>query len=148
MIIIGIIKAVLSQCIIMFYLMMSSISDITISGCLQCDSFWSNNYRIIIGILECKWNYKFFTEFYLLLLSKDYSTEGMSESQFKFLQHLREFGLVFQRKVSKHCTSFQENFCLHTNEKLDLPCFFAALLFLINCNIWYFFLAKSSVNAN
>ncbi|KAK2567068.1 General transcription factor IIH subunit 4 [Acropora cervicornis] len=31
-------------------------------------------------------------------LGKDYSTEGMSESQFKFLQHLREFGLVFQRK--------------------------------------------------
>ncbi|XP_013394189.1 general transcription factor IIH subunit 4 [Lingula anatina] len=31
-------------------------------------------------------------------LGKDYSTEGMSESQLKFLQHLREFGLVFQRK--------------------------------------------------
>ena len=30
---------------------------------------------------------------------QDYSTEGMSESQLKFLQHLREFGLVFQRKV-------------------------------------------------
>ncbi|KAL5011470.1 hypothetical protein ScPMuIL_010021 [Solemya velum] len=30
--------------------------------------------------------------------SKDYSTEGMSESQLKFLQHLREFGLVYQRK--------------------------------------------------
>lgn len=32
-------------------------------------------------------------------LLQDYSTEGMSESQLKFLQHLREFGLVFQRKV-------------------------------------------------
>lgn len=31
-------------------------------------------------------------------LGKDYSTEGMSESQQKFLQHLREFGLVYQRK--------------------------------------------------
>jgi transcription initiation factor TFIIH subunit 4 len=32
-------------------------------------------------------------------LGKDYSTEGMSESQLRFLQHLREFGLVYQRKV-------------------------------------------------
>ncbi|XP_067661083.1 general transcription factor IIH subunit 4-like [Haliotis asinina] len=31
-------------------------------------------------------------------LGKDYCTEGMSESQLKFLQHLREFGLVYQRK--------------------------------------------------
>merc|ERR1719494_1221961 len=31
-------------------------------------------------------------------LGKDYPTDGMSESQFSFLQHLREFGLVFQRK--------------------------------------------------
>nr|KAG5699839.1 hypothetical protein BaRGS_034613 [Batillaria attramentaria] len=32
-------------------------------------------------------------------LGKDYSTEGMSESQLRFLQHLREFGLVYQRKT-------------------------------------------------
>ena len=40
---------------------------------------------------------------------KDYSTEGMSESQSKFLQHLREFGLVFQRKVGLYtlCGSFE-----------------------------------------
>lgn len=31
---------------------------------------------------------------------QDYSVEGMSESLLTFLQHLREFGLVFQRKVS------------------------------------------------
>ncbi|XP_071657080.1 general transcription factor IIH subunit 4 isoform X4 [Patagioenas fasciata] len=31
-------------------------------------------------------------------LGKDYSTESMSESLLTFLQHLREFGLVFQRK--------------------------------------------------
>ncbi|KAL8575673.1 General transcription factor IIH subunit 4 [Nucella lapillus] len=31
-------------------------------------------------------------------LGKDYSTEGMSDSQLRFLQHLREFGLVYQRK--------------------------------------------------
>ncbi|XP_033929466.1 general transcription factor IIH subunit 4 isoform X2 [Melopsittacus undulatus] len=31
-------------------------------------------------------------------LGKDYSVEGMSESLLNFLQHLREFGLVFQRK--------------------------------------------------
>lgn len=32
-------------------------------------------------------------------LGKDYSVEGMSDSLLNFLQHLREFGLVFQRKV-------------------------------------------------
>lgn len=31
-------------------------------------------------------------------LGKDYSTEGMSEGLLTFLQHLREFGLVYQRK--------------------------------------------------
>ncbi|XP_052221725.1 general transcription factor IIH subunit 4-like isoform X3 [Dreissena polymorpha] len=31
-------------------------------------------------------------------LGKDYSTEGMSDGQSRFLQHLREFGLVYQRK--------------------------------------------------
>ena len=31
-------------------------------------------------------------------VGKDYSTEGMSEQQLVFLQHLREFGLVYQRK--------------------------------------------------
>ncbi|XP_029157028.1 general transcription factor IIH subunit 4 [Nylanderia fulva] len=31
-------------------------------------------------------------------LGKDYSTEGMSEGLLIFLQHLREFGLVYQRK--------------------------------------------------
>lgn len=31
-------------------------------------------------------------------LGRDYSTEGMSESLLLFLQHLREFGLVYQRK--------------------------------------------------
>uniref|UniRef100_A0A8C6MCX6 General transcription factor IIH subunit 4 n=1 Tax=Nothobranchius furzeri TaxID=105023 RepID=A0A8C6MCX6_NOTFU len=34
-------------------------------------------------------------------LGRDYSVEGMSESLLTFLQHLREFGLVFQRKVRK-----------------------------------------------
>ncbi|XP_049788283.1 general transcription factor IIH subunit 4 [Schistocerca cancellata] len=31
-------------------------------------------------------------------MGKDYSTEGMSEGLLVFLQHLREFGLVYQRK--------------------------------------------------
>ncbi|PSN55058.1 General transcription factor IIH subunit 4 [Blattella germanica] len=31
-------------------------------------------------------------------IGKDYSTEGMSEGLLVFLQHLREFGLVYQRK--------------------------------------------------
>uniref|UniRef100_A0A8C5G0B0 General transcription factor IIH subunit 4 n=1 Tax=Gouania willdenowi TaxID=441366 RepID=A0A8C5G0B0_GOUWI len=34
-------------------------------------------------------------------LGRDYSVEGMSESLLTFLQHLREFGLVFQRKVGQ-----------------------------------------------
>ncbi|KAK9507244.1 hypothetical protein O3M35_007148 [Rhynocoris fuscipes] len=32
------------------------------------------------------------------ILGKDYSTDGMSEGLLTFLQHLREFGLVYQRK--------------------------------------------------
>ncbi|KAF3834401.1 hypothetical protein F7725_025605 [Dissostichus mawsoni] len=35
-------------------------------------------------------------------LGRDYSVEGMSDSLLTFLQHLREFGLVFQRKVREH----------------------------------------------
>ncbi|XP_014784318.1 general transcription factor IIH subunit 4 [Octopus bimaculoides] len=32
------------------------------------------------------------------IFGKDYTTEGMSEAQLRLLQHLREFGLVYQRK--------------------------------------------------
>lgn len=32
------------------------------------------------------------------IFGKDYATEGMSEAQLRLLQHLREFGLVYQRK--------------------------------------------------
>jgi len=32
-------------------------------------------------------------------LGRDYSSEGLSPSLLIFLQHLREFGLVYQRKV-------------------------------------------------
>lgn len=39
---------------------------------------------------------------------QDYSTEGMSENQLLFLQHLRELGLVFQRKV-KFFQSWKDN---------------------------------------
>lgn len=35
----------------------------------------------------------------LFIYWQDYSTEGMSEKLQVFLQHLREFGLVYQRKV-------------------------------------------------
>lgn len=35
----------------------------------------------------------------VVCMRQDYSVEGMSESLLTFLQHLREFGLVFQRKV-------------------------------------------------
>lgn len=33
-------------------------------------------------------------------LGRDYSSEGLSENMLTFLQHLREFGLVYQRTVS------------------------------------------------
>ncbi len=38
--------------------------------------------------------------------------EGMSESLLTFLQHLREFGLVFQRKVS-HQVKVPTSFILY-----------------------------------
>lgn len=37
-------------------------------------------------------------------LGRDYSSEGLSENMLTFLQHLREFGLVYQRTVS--CTTY------------------------------------------
>ncbi len=36
---------------------------------------------------------------YVNILFQDYSTDGMSQGLLIFLQHLREFGLVYQRKV-------------------------------------------------
>lgn len=33
-------------------------------------------------------------------LGRDYSSDGLSQNLLTFLQHLREFGLVYQRKVS------------------------------------------------
>ena len=47
----------------------------------------------------CLCNHVYLSESLVLFVMKDYSTDGMSDSQSKFLQHLREFGLVFQRKV-------------------------------------------------
>ena len=44
--------------------------------------------------------------------SQDYSTVGLSQGILKFLQHLREFGLVYQRKVSRfapNVVSFQNH---------------------------------------
>lgn len=38
---------------------------------------------------------------------QDYSTENMNEGQQRFLQHLREFGLVYQRKVKFVCNYFR-----------------------------------------
>jgi len=35
----------------------------------------------------------------VVVVTQDYSTEGMSDGLLVFLQHLREFGLVYQRKV-------------------------------------------------
>lgn len=35
----------------------------------------------------------------IINFTQDYSTDGMSGNMLVFLQHLREFGLVYQRKV-------------------------------------------------
>lgn len=48
-----------------------------------------------LNLVECL---TFLFQLSFLTLGKDYSTEGMSESLLVFLQHLREFGLVYQRK--------------------------------------------------
>lgn len=36
----------------------------------------------------------------LNMFPQDYSKEGMTTSQEELMQHLRQFGLVYQRKVS------------------------------------------------
>lgn len=39
-------------------------------------------------------------------LGRDYSSEGLSNTLLSFLQHLREFGLVYQRKVGTNCNLY------------------------------------------
>lgn len=41
-------------------------------------------------------------------LGRDYSSEGLTQGQLVFLQHLREFGLVYQRKVSFVCVDIND----------------------------------------
>lgn len=48
-----------------------------------------------ISLVECL---QFIFQLSFLTLGKDYSIKGMSQPLLVFLQHLREFGLVYQRK--------------------------------------------------
>ncbi|XP_060582380.1 general transcription factor IIH subunit 4-like [Ruditapes philippinarum] len=48
-----------------------------------------------LDLVECL---SFLFQLSFSTLGKDYSTDGMSDGQQRFLQHLREFGLVYQRK--------------------------------------------------
>merc|ERR1719190_331583 len=48
-----------------------------------------------MSLVECL---SFLIQLSFSKLGKDYSTDGMSNSLIKFLQHLREFGLLYQRK--------------------------------------------------
>ncbi len=48
-----------------------------------------------INLIECL---SFLFQISFSTYGKDYSVEGMTEKQFTFMQHLREIGLVFQRK--------------------------------------------------
>lgn len=56
---------------------------------------------------------------------QDYSVEGMSDSLLTFLQHLREFGLVFQRKVRHSPVNFsgsntqKSKLCLEQTARRD-----------------------------
>lgn len=48
-----------------------------------------------LSLVDCL---QFIFQLSFLTLGKDYSIKGMSEPLLSFLQHLREFGLVYQRK--------------------------------------------------
>ena len=48
-----------------------------------------------MSLVECL-NFLFQLSF--STLGKDYTTDGLNNHMLKFLQHLREFGLVYQRK--------------------------------------------------
>ncbi|XP_052788025.1 general transcription factor IIH subunit 4-like [Mya arenaria] len=48
-----------------------------------------------LDLVECL---SFLFQLSFSTLGKDYSTDGLSDGQSRFLQHLREFGLVYQRK--------------------------------------------------
>lgn len=55
----------------------------------------------------------------ICVVVQDYSVEGMSESLLTFLQHLREFGLVFQRKVRRShpaCAVLSRMKCLYCHD--------------------------------
>ncbi|CAG5122400.1 unnamed protein product [Candidula unifasciata] len=52
-----------------------------------------------LSLVECL---TFLFQLNFSTLGKDYCTEEMSENQLRFLQHLREFGLVYQRKRKSH----------------------------------------------
>lgn len=54
-----------------------------------------------MNIVECL---TFMFQLSFLTLGKDYSSDKMSDNQQRFLQHLREFGLVYQRK--RKCQRF------------------------------------------
>ncbi|CAH1782954.1 unnamed protein product [Owenia fusiformis] len=48
-----------------------------------------------INLVECL---SFLFQLSFSKMGKDYSTDGMTESQLPFMQHLREIGLIYQRK--------------------------------------------------
>ena len=59
-----------------------------------------------MSLVECL-NFLFQLSF--STLGKDYTTDGLNNHMLKFLQHLREFGLVYQRK-RKELSFLQRNF--------------------------------------
>lgn len=72
---------------------------------------WRSCFNSVFQLLE-KYKINYFLCNFINKLPfyfQDYSTEGMSESLLVFLQHLREFGLVYQRKVILPSIVFYKN---------------------------------------
>ena len=71
-----------------------------VTCCVWCHRVFTN-YEIINDSIVNVSSVSFFG---IHLNIQDYSTDGMTDSQREFMQHLREFGLIYQRKVWKKHT--------------------------------------------
>lgn len=59
----------------------------------------NGNFSIFKTLKSLYLQMNFISYNHMNIALQDYSTENMNEGQQRFLQHLREFGLVYQRKV-------------------------------------------------
>lgn len=75
------------------FLLLDTASQVWYFVCKYLETVRTRN----LNLAECL-NFLFSLSFGTL--GKDYSSEGMSEPMLNFVQHLREFGLIYQRSVS------------------------------------------------